>query len=347
MNIGIIGCGNIASAHIKALTIQQNVDGVILYDPDNTKVKQRMEETTKPTQIAKDIKELASLSDCFIVCTPNNLHKKIIDEVLVYNHIPFICEKPLASNIEDAKAIESVAPRGSIISFNYRFNYIFSFIKEYIKNENYGKCLYYSAEFNKNSALIRKEITWRDCTDQSFSSGALGDLSCHLLDLFCWLTDSKVNLQTIQIASGTRVKQKQELKIGVDDNGYILGQNLDDSFFKIKASKSESDEDLGLHLNFIFPSVEIVYTTKDAHVVKVKRMDSTEIIELSLNKNNMIPDPVREVPYWADSFYYMQKAWLDNLSHTGNDDNLPSLADSVHIQEIISQIGQSHINTNM
>lgn len=343
MNVGIIGCGNIASAHIKALNVSQDIKQIILFDLDETKLEIRANEANKPTRIATNIKELAEFSDCFIVCTPNSFHKTVIEEVLQFHHIPFLCEKPLAATFEDALIINEIAPKDSIISFNYRFNSIFTTIKKYIDKERLGQCLFFNAEFNKNSALTRKELTWRDSASQSFSSGALGDLSCHLLDLFCWLTNSSINMQSIRIASGTRIKEKQNSRILVDDNGYILGEGNNNTFFKIKASKSEDENSLGLHIHLIFSRLEILYSTKMPYIIQIKKMDNITGFTIELENIHMLTDPKREIPYWADSFVYLHKVWFDKLIRKRDNSQMPSLVNALHIQKIISHIEYSAI----
>ncbi|KEJ81903.1 hypothetical protein EAOG_00010 [Escherichia coli R527] len=74
-----------------------------------------------------------------------------------------------------------------------------------LRNEKkLGELHFFSAEFNKNSALTRHHLTWRDSAQQSKSSGALGDLSCHLLDLFCFIGESPVVVHGIKTVKGTR-----------------------------------------------------------------------------------------------------------------------------------------------
>lgn len=113
-------------------------------------------------------------------------------------------------------------------------------MKEHLDINNYGQCLFFEAETKKNSVLVRKEFTWRDSSDQNYKSGTLGDLSCHLLDAFQWLTESKIVLNTLTITGGTRIKTKFQRKVNVDDIGFIFRNSSKNINFKIKASKSES-----------------------------------------------------------------------------------------------------------
>ncbi|SQR97179.1 putative dehydrogenase [Escherichia coli] len=91
-----------------------------------------------------------------------------------------------------------------IVSFNYRYNPVIDMIMRLRNEKKLGELHFFSAEFNKNSALTRHHLTWRDSSQQSKSSGALGDLSCHLLDLFCFIGESPVVVHGIKTVKGTR-----------------------------------------------------------------------------------------------------------------------------------------------
>ena len=302
MNVGIIGCGNIALAHAKALAQIEMVETLILFDRDNNQMDNIEKNVDVNVVKAKQLEDLAIKSDAFIVCTPNNLHKSMIEKIIKIKAIPFVCEKPLAASIDDAKTIMNIAPRNSIVSFNYRYNHILKSLKKYTKDNDLGECLFFSAKFNKNSAIVRNNITWRDEAGQNSSSGALGDLSCHLLDFLCWLNDDIIDYKSIKIAKGTRIKKKQGLKVNVDDNGFVLGRSKKGMIFNIKASKSEKDEALGLHLHMIYRTKEILFSTVNTDYFIVRDMDDLNNKIISTKKEQCITDPERELPYWSDSF---------------------------------------------
>ncbi|NAW52114.1 Gfo/Idh/MocA family oxidoreductase [Elizabethkingia argentiflava] len=338
MKVGIIGCGNIAKAHIAALTHIDEVSSFVLYDLDEEKMNSIASVCTLPVAKVNSLAQLAQLADCFVVCTPNSTHKNVILEVLRVRKIPFVCEKPLSSTLKDALLIAEQAPLGSMISFNYRYNYIFQNIKKYIREHQLGECLFFSAEFNKNSAIIREEFTWRDSGEEVSSSGALGDLSCHLLDMLCWIADDEFDINSIRTAKGTRVKEKKGHEVAVDDNGYILGTTHKGVLCKIKTSKSELDEEsLGLYLHLICENAEIMYSTKNSRRIFVKYFNSFENELLEINQGSCLSDPQREIPFWSDSFLHMHSKWIRGIVESQYD-ALPNMQNALHIQEVLSLI---------
>lgn len=146
----------------------------------------------------------------------------------------------------------------SIVSFNYRYNPIINKIQEVSKIAALGELNFFSDEFNNNSALTRKHMTWRDSARQNKSSGALGDLSCYLLDLFCQMAADRIRTDELRVVKGTRISSKSDGPVEVDDNGYIFGRAAGGAFFRIQASKAdetnqfeepEMDSESGLRLS--------------------------------------------------------------------------------------------------
>lgn len=338
MKIGIIGCGKIAESHVIALSFNSviKLDKIILFDVCEEQTDRIVRIAHVPTFIAKSIEELAKKSDFVIISNPNSEHYSSIKKLLETNPIPFICEKPLSNTLEGAEFIKNNAPSGSIVSFNYRYNPIFLKLKEHLDINNYGQCLFFEAEIKKNSALVRKEFTWRDSFDQNYTSGALGDLSCHLLDAFQWLTDSKIILNTLTITGGTRIKTKFQQKVNVDDIGFIFGNSSKNINFKIKASKSESICDEFLKMAIIFQDAEITYTTKSGNIIKVQSFDSPNVCLIELGEEKYIHDIEPQCPYWIESFVNIHNAWFNMLTNKSRDINLPTLSDGLDIQNIIS-----------
>ncbi|EBG3275355.1 hypothetical protein JGV33_004669 [Salmonella enterica subsp. enterica serovar Kentucky] len=63
-------------------------------------------------------------------------HVKRIDlnEWLRYKQLPFVCEKPLSTDLNSARYLQEIAPKGSIVSFNYRYNPVIDMIMR-LRNE--------------------------------------------------------------------------------------------------------------------------------------------------------------------------------------------------------------------
>ncbi|KDU28916.1 Gfo/Idh/MocA family oxidoreductase [Escherichia coli] len=63
--------------------------------PDN--VRQLREISSLPVTNCQDLEQLAG------ICTPNHLHVSVAEEVLRYKLLPFVCEKPLSTDLNSAR----------------------------------------------------------------------------------------------------------------------------------------------------------------------------------------------------------------------------------------------------
>lgn len=335
MIIGIVGCGGIARAHVYALSLNKLVTGLALYDVSEDNMRELSELSALPVTRCQHLKQLAEMSQGFVICTPNHLHVSVAEEVLRYKPIPFVCEKPLSTDLSSARYLKTIAPEGSIVSFNYRYNRVIDTIMQLIKDRELGDLHFFSAEFNKNSALTRHLLTWRDSAQQSKSSGALGDLSCHLLDLFCFIGESQVALNGIRTVKGTRVGEKSDGIVEVDDNGYVMGCSEKGAYFRIHASKSETGQNLGLHIQIVFEKGEIRYTTHQENSLLLSLFNETGTETIGFDGVKRLPDPLRELPFWSDSFIHLHEDWCALVKHGTSTPMLADLSSGIHIQEII------------
>lgn len=48
---------------------------------------------------------------------------------------------------------------------------------------------------------------------------------------------------------------KSDGQVEVDDNGYVMGSSEKGAYFRVHASKSETDHNLGLHIQLVFENV--------------------------------------------------------------------------------------------
>lgn len=107
LKVGFVGCGGIANnKHLPSLQALGRADLVAFCD-----IKQEAAEKTakkygtEDAKVFTDYKELLKLDlDAVYVCTPNRSHKEITVAALeAGKHV--MCEKPMAINYEEAKAM--------------------------------------------------------------------------------------------------------------------------------------------------------------------------------------------------------------------------------------------------
>lgn len=121
-------------------------------------------------------------ADAVLIVTPPDTHKQLILTALKEGfHV--LCEKPLATNIEEAKELREKIPQYRqkfMISQNYRWQREMATIKQIIEQGNIGKVGYINWEFNKSWRFGG----WREKLEEVL----VEDMSIHHFDLVRYLT---------------------------------------------------------------------------------------------------------------------------------------------------------------
>ncbi len=120
------------------------------------------------------------------ICVPTFLHKEIALAALkAGKHVQ--CEKPMATNSKDAKAMVDAAKKTKkflMIGHCIRFWPEYAYTQELISKNKYGKVL--AAHFNRAS-VFPKYATKNWYSEQKQSGGAALDLHIHDVDYSNWL----------------------------------------------------------------------------------------------------------------------------------------------------------------
>lgn len=140
----------------------------------------------------KDIKAV-------IIATPTHLHKEIAVAALqAGKHV--YCEAPLATTVEDARAIALAAQKAPALVFQaglqYRSDPQRAFVLKFVRSGAIGKPLLARSQwFKKQSGRLtspnperEKEVNWR--LDPATSIGLVGEWGLHQVDLACWYLDA-------------------------------------------------------------------------------------------------------------------------------------------------------------
>ena len=189
IKVGIIGTGSISHLHIQGYLKNPDVELYALCDINEERVKAAGEKY-KVSRIYTDMNEMLKLEelDAVSVCTWNSAHAPCsIAALKAGKHV--ICEKPMAMNAEEARAMKKAADEAGkllMIGFVRRFGNDANIIKDYQSTDFLGDIYYAKATY-----LRRKGNPGGWFGDKARSGGGpLIDLGVHVIDLTRFLMDN-------------------------------------------------------------------------------------------------------------------------------------------------------------
>lgn len=147
--------------------------------------------------------------DGVIICTENNRHRPIV-EMAASRGIHILCEKPLATTIEDARAIVDACEKAGVLlmtAFPMRFSAPLLEIKARIDNGDFGDVYCFNA--TNQGELPTKHRGWF-VDPELAGGGAIIDHTVHLVDIMRWFTGSEV--QTVY-AKSNRIFHADDVQV--------------------------------------------------------------------------------------------------------------------------------------
>jgi predicted dehydrogenase len=146
-----------------------------------------------------DWKKVISRGDIDIVdiCTAGDSHEEIaIAALKAGKHV--ICEKPLANNVVEARAMAQAANEASkksvrsMVAFNYRCVPALAMAKEFVESGKLGTIFHVRANYLQDWIIDPEfPLVWR-LDKKTAGSGALGDIAAHIIDASYFVTGSKI-----------------------------------------------------------------------------------------------------------------------------------------------------------
>jgi predicted dehydrogenase len=195
VKIGVIGLGQWGKEITTELAKMPSANVTAICDTYEAYVNRAAKIATNAKTFA-DYKQLLASPDveAVIVATPSHLHKEIaLAAIAAGKHV--YCEAPLASSMDEAKAI-ALAGQGSKQVFQVglqgRANPLYTHVSTFVKSGCLGDPAEVHAQSNKRQSWKRmnpnadreKELNWR--LNRQTSAGLAGELGIHSLDLANW-----------------------------------------------------------------------------------------------------------------------------------------------------------------
>lgn len=185
LRVGIIGTGVMGAGHarfIKEFVPEAKV--VALFDIDPQKLNDLAHELKTVTIQTNDAQELMNSPDvdAIIIASPDVLHVSHI-KLAIAAEKPVLCEKPIATTVEDARDIareitayeKVVGKRMFHFGFMRRFDPAYREVKRLIETGFYGKPTFF------------RTITRNVVSTGATTEGLFTNIAIHDFDIFRWL----------------------------------------------------------------------------------------------------------------------------------------------------------------
>ena len=193
LKIGVIGIGNMGSAHVARIT-KGEVNGMTLVAVCDTDTKKReaAAEALENVAVFADYRELvdSGLCDAIIIATPHYFHP----EIAIYgmeHGVHVLSEKPAGVYTAQVKAMNAVAEKSDKvfgIMFNQRTTPIFAKAREILQSGRLGemkRVVWLITNWYRNQAYFDSG-SWR-ATWAGEGGGVLLNQCVHNIDLWQWI----------------------------------------------------------------------------------------------------------------------------------------------------------------
>ncbi len=223
---GLAGCGWVARDYVApALRDAPSAQLVALCDPDE-RARNRIAADSPDVAAYAEIDEmLAADVDAVYVATPNHLHRELTERAArAGKHV--LCEKPMATNFADARAMVEVCAQNNVVyatAFDQRFHAAHGQLRELIEAGELGEITLARVHYAcwtppqwKPDSDDGSHDNWR-VDPQRAGGGAFIDLAPHGLDLTQMLLDSPLE----EVAC---LMQRRVFDYPVDDGAALVGR---------------------------------------------------------------------------------------------------------------------------
>ena len=288
--------------------------------------------------------------DAVDICVPNHMHAEIVQAAAAAGkHI--YCEKPLAMDVAEAKAMVAAAQAAGVITqmtFNFRFVPAVLRAQQLMREGFLGRIFSFRGRYYRSSYIDpQKPLTWRQRKAVA-GGGALFDIGSHILDLLYSLLGP---YESVQATLDTLIRQRpaaagaaELAPVDVDDIALLHLRTGDGVLGLVEVSRMGTGltndlqfEIFGEHGALRFSAVDPgwleVYDVRDTDkpVGGMRGFRKLETVQRYPAQKapdwSMAPDFVRT---HAECQYQFTRAVAEGRPAS------PSLADGLHIQAVMA-----------
>lgn len=188
----IIGTGSMAAHHVQRMREIAGVEIVAGCDIDAQKAKDFCTKLDIPHAFGcvKEMLEKCDFDSVSVVSTDATHAKLSLLALEAGKHV--LCEKPLATSVEDAEAMVAAAKKAGVINmvnFSYRDAPATQKAAEIVRSGKLGKIYHVQAHYLQSWLTAKDWGDWQTeshwlwrCSTEHGSNGVLGDVGVHILD---------------------------------------------------------------------------------------------------------------------------------------------------------------------
>jgi len=216
IKVAIVGTGFIGPAHIEAIRRIPNVEVDALCEVTLELAKEKAILLGIPNAYTFEDMLKRDEIDVVHICTPNFLHfpqaKAVLD---AGKHV--ICEKPLATKIEEAEELVRLAKEKGLVNavhFNLRYYPMVRQMKALREKGELGDIYTVMGSYLQDWLILQTDYNWRLEPDKSGDSRAIADIGSHLLDITEYVTGLQVTevMADFSTVHKTRLKPKKAIE---------------------------------------------------------------------------------------------------------------------------------------
>ena len=200
LRVAVVGCGRQARALLGELAKFEDVTVAALCDVDPSRLRsaeRRAQGAQTFDAHAKLLEEVKDV-DAVIVATPTHLHRAVAEDALSAGKHVF-CEGPLASTLEDARAVARAAREsGKVfqVGMQARSNPVYQLAHSFTRAGTIRDVVAMQAHFRRKDdwrssardPAREKAVNWK--IDRDVSLGLIGEIGTHQFDVLHWFLDA-------------------------------------------------------------------------------------------------------------------------------------------------------------
>lgn len=255
LRIGLVGCGAIASyAHLRVLGHLRGAVLVAVADRDpEARARARRLARVPVHDRAEDLLGRDDVH-ALVICAPTPLHAELaVAAAVAGKH--FYLEKPIATNVEDARRVVEAATRAGVVTaigFNRRLHPLYQQARDVLRAGRIGRVRGVQMAFCE-PAVPGLMPQWR--LRRATGGGVLLDLASHHIDSLCWFLGDEVGGVVASLSSELSEHDTARLQLSMQGGAEVQG------FFSYRAGHADHLEFLGergmLRVDRFRPTLEL------------------------------------------------------------------------------------------